>query len=602
MKLNRQNTRTNRKMYQQILFMVGFVVGITIFVLTIVNSVVLRYVSQKNAINSYQKMNELTIKYVEKAIDNIETGVNRTVFDSDFQIALREYVKDPTDKNQEMVQQKLASSLVISDLYNGVVSNVIIFDKEGNYVASMRGYNEKSTIIDENWKYDADKLCGRSLWLGLHSDADDVSLKNKKILSIVKALYSSELSGSNEYYGKQIGYVLTNINETDFAGAYKNMSFGETGSILFVDEENRIVSAKDKELIGQEADKRILIDNGKIEVRQIDGEQTVLSAFYNEDTNWKIIVSVLSRELVPVIYSQIVNLVIISISVFIMVYILIWYLTKGITQPLTKLQEQMKKVEEANFEVSLENEEKIEEINDLNNGFNIMVRKLEDLMERVYESGKREQQLKLSITEARLSILQNQMNPHFLYNTLDSIGWMALINGNMKVSQMVSNLGDIFRASVKMDTFVSTVSEEVSLLNKYIYIQKIRHDTKLEVSVDVEDGVQECGILKFMLQPFVENAIVHGIKGDGTVLNIVVAIKSEENYLVTEVEDNGNGMDEVIKDRMFREKESWGKTTGTGCYNVYRRLELVYKDSFQCNVESEVDKGTRITIKLPLNH
>lgn len=74
-------------------------------------------------------------------------------------------------------------------------------------------------------------------------------------MSIVKALYSSELSGSNEYYGKQIGYVLTNINETDFAGAYKNMSFGETGSILFVDEENRIVSAKDKELIGQEADK-----------------------------------------------------------------------------------------------------------------------------------------------------------------------------------------------------------------------------------------------------------------------------------------------------------------------------------------------------------
>ena len=121
MKLNRQNTRTNRKMYQQILFMVGFVVGITIFVLTIVNSVVLRYVSQKNAINSYQKMNELTIKYVEKAIDNIETGVNRTVFDSDFQIALREYVKDPTDKNQEMVQQKLASSLVISDLYLSLI-------------------------------------------------------------------------------------------------------------------------------------------------------------------------------------------------------------------------------------------------------------------------------------------------------------------------------------------------------------------------------------------------------------------------------------------------------------------------------------------------
>ena len=146
------------------------------------------------------------------------------------------------------------------------------------------------------------------------------------------------------------------------------------------------------------------------------------------------------------------------------------YVSKKITEPLAALQTEMKRVEQGDFAMNLITDSNVVEIHDFINGFQMMVHKLDELMEHVYESGKREQKMQLFVTEARLSILQNQMNPHFLYNTLDSIGWMATLSGQNGISQMVNSLGDILRASVKMDSFISTVDMELDLLQKYLYI------------------------------------------------------------------------------------------------------------------------------------
>lgn len=120
------------------------------------------------------------------------------------------------------------------------------------------------------------------------------------------------------------------------------------------------------------------------------------------------------------------------------------------------------------------------------------------------------------------------------------------------------------------------------------------------MQIEMEENTKNCEILKFMLQPFVENAIVHGMKETGEPMEIVVRLTRDEEYLTAEIADNGSGMDEAHQERLFQEKESTGRSAGTGCYNVYRRLSLVYPDRFSCQVESRLSVGTRILIRIAL--
>ena len=333
--------------------------------------------------------------------------------------------------------------------------------------------------------------------------------------------------------------------------------------------------------------------------QKIDGINYVLSSNYNKNTGWTLAGTVHASELTQGTRNQWVNIAVIAVAALLLAAVIMSYASRQITRPLTELQFEMKKVERGEFDICLPAEHNVAEIDDLIHGFQIMVERLDELVGHIYESAKREQQLQLAVTEARLSILQNQMNPHFLYNTLDSIGWMAMLGGNTDIAQMVNHLGDILRASVKMDTFVSDVDTELELLKKYVYIQKFRHGEKLEVKLEAPGDTRDCQILKFMLQPFVENAIVHGMRDTGEPMEITVRLWTEAEFLTAEITDNGRGMESRQQEGLFREKEAQGKHTGTGCYNVYHRLQLVYPNCFDIQVKSRMSVGTRITIRIP---
>lgn len=590
-------------MKQRILYSVLIAVAVTVVILSAVNRMFLHSTSMKTALYNYSEINRLTGKYLDEAIHNAETGINRMVFEGNFQQSLLSYEQGKGQLQEEElkynVKEVLASSLVISDLYGGIISNVIVFDVDGRYIASMRDYNQDADISSSRWKKAAEDLKGKSLWVETHRDSDDTYLQHADVISVAKMLYSTELSYGNNMYGKCIGYVLVNIKEQDFARLYSDVAYGNSGTLRIVDEENMILSSGNKEEIGTAIDGRLLCDAQSAVPKRVDGKRLVLSNYYNRSTGWRLVGNVEESELTIAVSSQWMNFAVIAVVVFVLILLIMVYVSKRITEPLAALQKEMKRVEGGDFSVRLENSS-ILEINDLINGFQVMVCRLDELMEHVYESGKREQELQLMVTEARLSILQNQMNPHFLYNTLDSIGWMAALSGQQGISQMVNSLGEILRASVKMDTFISTVDVELELLQKYLYIQKVRHGEKLKVSIKAEESLMKCRFLKFMLQPFVENAIVHGLRETGEQLSIEIRIYGTGDMLVSEVRDDGRGMEAAVRERLFMEKEAEGKHTGTGCCNVYKRLQLVYKDRFQCRAESEPEKGTGIIIKIPL--
>ncbi len=603
--------RKNRKwknccftMKQQILYSVLTAVAVTVVILSIVNRVFLHNTSMNTALYNYNEISRLTGKYLDEIIQNAEKGINRMIFADNFQKVLLDYEVEREQIDQDIlrdaVQNELASSVVVSDLYSGIISNVIVFDVEGKYIASMRDYNRDADISQSRWKAKAQQKNGKSLWIDTHRDADDTYLQHANVLSVAKMVYSTDLVSDNKMYGQCIGYVLVNIKEQEFVKLYQDMSYGESGIMRLVNSQNIILSSPNKNEIGQQLDERLLGDTGTAEIKKIDGKRQVLSNYYNRDTGWHLVSNVLAGELTAAVNNQGMNFAIIAVAVFLLMLFIMNYVSKKITEPLAALQTEMKRVEQGDFAMNLITDSNVVEIHDFINGFQMMVHKLDELMEHVYESGKREQKMQLFVTEARLSILQNQMNPHFLYNTLDSIGWMATLSGQNGISQMVNSLGDILRASVKMDSFISTVDMELDLLQKYLYIQKVRHGDKLKVFIEVKDDVLKCQILKFMLQPFVENAIVHGLKETGEQLSIWIRIYRQNGFLVSEVEDNGHGMEQRVMKNLFMEKEGSGKHTGTGCSNVYKRLQLVYKEQFQCQVESRLQTGSKILIKIPL--
>lgn len=243
----------------------------------------------------------------------------------------------------------------------------------------------------------------------------------------------------------------------------------------------------------------------------------------------------------------------------------------------------------------------VEEINVLARTFNIMSDEIAKLMDKT----KREQE---NLRQMELKLRQEQINPHFLYNTLDSIVWMAEGGNNRQVVEMTSDLSDFFRTVLSEGQDFITVAEEENHIRSYLKIQKIRYDDVMDYRMEIEERIRDRVVLKMLLQPIVENALYHGIKnrrGGGT---IVIRGYEDKNGVVFEVEDDGTGMDgETLA--LLREKIKKGikgmdrpvkKNGGFGLSNVAQRISMYYGKESEIVIESE--KGVGTCVKIYLGH
>jgi two-component system sensor histidine kinase YesM len=217
--------------------------------------------------------------------------------------------------------------------------------------------------------------------------------------------------------------------------------------------------------------------------------------------------------------------------------------------------------------------------------------------------------IKKSITEpvqaTELKLLQAQINPHFLYNTLDTIVWLAETKQNEQVSRMVTSLSDFFRTTLSKGKDYITVREEESHIRSYLEIQQFRYRDILEYNIKIDEDILEYEILKMTLQPLVENAIYHGIKNKRGLGHITVTGVKRDEHMVFEVKDDGLGMKpdrlefmrKVVDDE---QKDGNSTSSGFGLYNVAKRLKLNYGKKCDINIESTYGEGTTITLVVPI--
>lgn len=265
-------------------------------------------------------------------------------------------------------------------------------------------------------------------------------------------------------------------------------------------------------------------------------------------------------------------------------------ISSSITRPLKQLESTMHKVEDGDLTIRADTSV-ANEIGHLGKTFNAMVVKIKALMDTALanEEAKRKSEIKA---------LQAQINPHFLYNTLDSIIWMSASGKNEEVTEMTEALAKLFRTSISQgDNFVP-LRNEIDNIESYLTIQKMRYGEKLSYKIDVADNLLQIAVPKLILQPIVENALYHGIKLSPETGTISITAFSNENTLIITISDNGIGMSQEKLDKIFNPDQNTGR--GIGVLNVHGRLQLCFGDAYGLQFFSEEGVGTQVELHLPI--
>ena len=222
-----------------------------------------------------------------------------------------------------------------------------------------------------------------------------------------------------------------------------------------------------------------------------------------------------------------------------------------------------------------------------------MVKRMKDLMDKMV----REQEDK---RKSELDALQSQINPHFLYNTLNSVVWMVECEQYREALSMVKALAKLFRISLSKGNSIITIEDELTHAQNYMSIQQMLYRNKFCVKIDVEPAIRGCITIKLIVQPILENAIYHGMEfmdGEG---EITVHGYEKDGDIYIEVSDNGMGIpEETIESLLTDKSRARGKGSGIGLWNVNQRIALYFKGDYGLSIKSELDEGTTVTIHLP---
>lgn len=393
--------------------------------------------------------------------------------------------------------------------------------------------------------------------------------------------------------GETIGVLFIDLNYRSISSLCEKISLGSKGYVFIIDQDGRIVYHPKQQLLysgvqTEEIDR--ILANGYGSFASEDGDR-IYTVSKSSITGCTMAGVTDTKELMSKsdgLLSLYVLLAAILIGAASAVSVLI---ANMISRPIRALGVSFKRAEQENFNTRIENPGYTNVIGDLISSFNTMLARIRELIKRIQDEQTEKR-------KSELAALQAQINPHFLYNTLDSIIWMAESGDTGDVILMTSSLSKLLRKSISNNAEIVTVADEISYVSEYLKIQKMRYHDKLDYDIRVAPEVRSASIAKLVVQPLVENAIYHGIKqrtGGGFIR--VTGNRKGDDLEIT-VEDNGPGMDRETLDHLMDERpENDGKKVGVR--NVNRRLQLYYGSQYGLRFESRVGEGTIVRIVIP---
>lgn len=482
----------------------------------------------------------------------------------------------------ETEKRKIAASYTIETLMQSrpYIDSISLFQDELFF--AQFGDN----VFAENGAFlnDVKAKKGKALWTPAYKYEFPTmsSYKDKFVVSMIRSI--------NDLYSmNMIGMERITSNEADVCNLYRGLSSPD--SIMFImNGDGDFVSSTDKSLLGkslktaryysrfQEAGEGYFEDSGK------------LYTYYKiSDPDWTV-VKVDPAANYYAKYTDMNMIIFICLALTVLFGVFFKYIQdKNIIRPVKELAIEAQHFKDGDYDVSLHTKSQ-DEIGLLNESFVEMGQNIKRLIEQEYLS-------KIRQREIELAYMQSQINPHFLYNTLDSIRWMAIMKKQPKISEQIEALSDLFRHALNSGREMTTIREEVEHVKNYMTIQKNRFGDTLDFDIGVDDSILETKVLNLVLQPLVENAIVHGLekkKGGG---KVTIRIRKEADNIIYMVQDNGAGTNQDEIRRQLGEPEESHNVFSLK--NIDERIKYKYGESYGLNFSSIPGKGTVVTVNIP---
>jgi len=550
------------------------------------------------------RMNQIV---VNKSIADAENNVNT------MQYRLEEITKVAT-KVSDMIYMDSNLVLLISQKYNGssefinaynnyqVVENYLKYYRE---LSNITIYSENETLLStstilkvndqiksEEWYKEAIKGKGKISWKVTQN-----KLSDSENVSLIRSI--------NDSNGRLIAVLVIDVNNYSL----KAIADSDSNSIIAIDGHTILLKENydlRNELSGEIVEQ--LSENNKLVTKtSFEGEESylIMNSFKIEkalNNNLQVLVSLPALKITEQTNSVIFNSLKVALAAVIGSLIIIVYFSKGISSRINSLRREMHRVVNGDFYIR----EKIygtDEIGQLYQDLKFMMESIRNLINQVYVQEIQEEKLKASQKEAEFKMLSSQINPHFLYNTLETIRMKALCKGDREIADIVKKLGKIMRRNLEVSGKPVPLKSELELISNYLEIQSMRFEgmVNYELIIDEEINIKEYMILPLLLQPVVENAFVHGLeerKEKGTVL---IRIYKENSELIIQIEDDGIGI-EVEKLKKLNEilNRVEDESKSIGMRNVNKRIKIHYGNEYGVKIDSEFKVGTSVKIYLPM--
>jgi len=525
---------------------------------------------------------ESTSKEINKqVIMNYENYLSNMIGISN---ALQEYIIDTTQVDD---YEELSRLFVQTTNIERNILNVALISDNGLLMASSVDVKINPNIMDIEWFIEAKQTADIHHFSGLHTENFFI-LGRKEVFTVSKSV---------QYYVNNVPYkgvLMIDVDTSNFKTLAQQTNLGEKGHIVITSQLGKIIYSSDPLCYGDDCTSADILKEIGLGGRLVKWNNLNMYVNVNtiRDTRWKIATFINVNEIVSTKTDILIRLILIFVLTLITTSLTSSYFTRRITLPMNTLKNHIALIEKGDFETRV-HVDGLKEVTLLAEAFNKMSNRIKELMDKVFTEQNEKR-------KTQFIALQNQINPHFLYNTLDSIVSLSENNRNKDVENAIIALSKFFRMSISNEMNLVELKDEIEHVRNYLLIQQIRYQNTFVFDFEIDEDILRHKVIKLSLQPLVENAILHGIHPDDAYSTILVKGYAKDNFLYIEVFNEGYGISKERIQEIHTMIQSNQNTSSMGLKNVYQRLKLYYGDQADLILESELDEYTKVIMKMPL--
>jgi two-component system, sensor histidine kinase YesM len=536
-----------------------------------------------------------------QVIDQVESHIEYYL--QDFEITSLKIINSPelsgllkSGKSGDVVEAA-RKTLKDASYSRADISNITVLVEDDIAIDTLgiRNYYPSTKIREEYW-YSSVPLNGMTMLV-----TRTLKLKNieQPVISLVRRLYNPKTL-------LPVGMLIIDINFRRIEEISNKVTISRNGYFFILDSKGHYVYHPDYSKLGKKVEFSQLsqLQNNESSTQILKNDRKDFVTYtYSPNIGWSFFTAVPYKDITGGII-QIGRTIVMTIIISLMIaYSVGFGFATSLIRPIRRLQKFMKEVEIGNLSGRVPVESN-DEIGQLSAGFNNTVEKLSNLLEEVYVSKLKETEMSLKQKEIEIKMLQSQMNPHFLYNSLETIRGMALEERQENIAIISYSLAKLLRYNLKNDSSTVSLGEEIRFCKTYLQIQKFRFEDRFEYELIIPEWAMNLQVVKFSLQPLVENCFVHAFGQSFQKFRITISVipLSEFTYLIR-VEDTGAGIPNYILDDLTRKIEN--KTTNSdgkhiGILNVHQRIHYVFGAEYGLTIRSQMGYGTVVEMQLPM--